>query len=200
MQRTVFFDLGNVLLYFDTLKMYQQIARLCSLDLEEVTTAYLHHIDSCEKGSVNTQKLHENFTRLAKKEIDLEEFRHALGNIFKPNEQVIDIVKELKNSNTRLFVLSNTQEAHFEFALDRFPFLQLFDGYVLSYKVGARKPDKKIFEEALRIADCKKQECFYTDDIPAFVHAAQALKIDAAQFTTPENLRSDLYQRNLLQK
>lgn len=198
MKRTVFFDLGNVLLFFDTLKMYRQIAEVCSLELPEVTALVQHHIDPYEKGLIDTKKVHEDFSRLTKKTLDFKALCHAICDIFKPNDAVIAIAKELKNKGVPLYILSNTCEAHFEFASERFDFFKLFNGYVLSYKVGARKPEKKIFEEALSLANVKKNECFYVDDIPEFVHAAKALHIDAESYTTPERLSAHLYQRNIL--
>ena len=59
-------------------------------------------------------------------------------------------------------------------------------------------PEKKIFEAALHTAQCPREHCFYTDDIPEFVHAAQSLQIDAETYTTPEALKTHLHQRNIL--
>ena len=198
MAYTIFFDLGNVLLYFDTFKMYQQVAQISSLTLQEVKAVIQGQTDLYEKGKIDTKKIYAEFNRLAKKQIDFSALCHALCDIFQPNQSVIDIAKELKQKALKLFILSNTCEIHFEFALQHFPFLQLFDGYVLSYKVGARKPEKKIFEEAIRQAGCLKERCFYTDDIPEFVLAAKKMKIDAEQFITAEHLRAQLHLRNLL--
>lgn len=198
MRRTVFFDLGNVLLFFDTLRMYRQIADLCSLELQEVTAMIQHQIDPYEKGLIDTKKVHADFSRQANKQVDYHALCHAICDIFRPNDPVVSIVRELKAKGTRLFILSNTCEAHFDFVQNRFDFLQLFDGYVLSYKVGARKPEKKIFEGALQIAGCDKKDCFYVDDMPEFVKAAKKFRIDAESYTTPERLTAHLYQRNIL--
>lgn len=198
MKDTVFFDLGNVLLFFDTLKMYRQIAAVSGLQLEEVTALMQHHVDPYEKGEINTQKVHEDFNRLSKKELDAQAMRRAMCDIFKPNEAVITIVEQLKKKGLKLFVLSNTCQAHFDYILEHYPFLKLFDGFVLSYQIGSRKPEKKIFESALSIAKCKREHCFYTDDIPEFVKAAKALRIDSENYTTPERLQEALTKRSLL--
>jgi|SRR5579862_172913 len=198
MKHTIFFDLGNVLLFFDTLKMQRQIAKLCSLELPEVAAMMRLQIDPYEKGLIDTKKIHEEFERLSKEKLDYHLLCHALCDIFKPNEAVIAIAKELKRQGKKLFILSNTHEAHFEFAVSQFDFFNLFDGFVLSYKVGARKPEKKIYEAALITAQCQREHCFYTDDIPKFVDAAKSLHIDAENYTTPEDLKTHLHQRNIL--
>src|SRR5690348_11567857 len=102
-KRTVFFDLGNVLLFFDTLKMYRQIADLCSLELQEVTAMIQHQIDPYEKGLIDTKKVHADFSRQANKKIDYHQLCHAICDIFNPNDAVISIVRELKAKGIRLF-------------------------------------------------------------------------------------------------
>ena len=199
MKHTIFFDLGNVLLFFDMDKMYRQVADLCSLELPEVATLMQVLIDPYERGLIDTKKVHADFAQLShKKNLDYHLLRHAVCDIFKPNDAVIDIAVELKKKGCKLFILSNTCEAHFEFALSQFDFFKLFDGFILSYKVGARKPEKKIFESALVEAQCSREHCFYTDDIPEFVHAAKSLQIDAENYTTPKALKTHLHQRNIL--
>ena len=64
--------------------------------------------------------------------------------------------------------------------------------------MGARKPEIKIYEKALEIAGCQNRECFYTDDILAYIESARTLHIDAEQYTTPEALTQHLYARGIL--
>jgi putative hydrolase of the HAD superfamily len=123
---------------------------------------------------------------------------HAIGDIFEPNDPVISIALALKKNGCRLFLLSNTCEAHFTFASSQFTFLKFFDGYVLSYEVGACKPEKKIYEKALELAGCGKEECFYTDDILSYIEMARSLEIDAEQYKTPDDLIHHLNSRKIL--
>ena len=132
------------------------------------------------------------------KKLDFETLMRAVSDIFQPNDPVIEIALKLKSSGHRLFLLSNTCEAHFAFASSQFPFLKHFDGYVLSYEVGARKPEKKIYEKALEIAGCRNKECFYTDDVLPYIESARSLDIDAEQYTTPQELTQHLNARGIL--
>jgi glucose-1-phosphatase len=172
--KTIFFDLGNVLLFTDLEKMKQQIAEFCGLSLPTIKTAIDQLSEPYEKGDIETKDLHAHFCSLAGKHLEYNGLRHSVANIFVPSE------------------------IHFSFAYEQFPFLHLFDGYVLSYKVGARKPETKIFEKALQFANCSPNHCFYTDDIPEFVAAAKALNIDAELFTSATTLEEQLRSRNLV--
>ena len=66
----------------------------------------------------------------------------------------------------------------------QFEFFAAFDRPILSFEWGARKPERKIFEAALEIAGCRPEECFYTDDIVAYIEAARELGMKAEPFTT----------------
>jgi glucose-1-phosphatase len=199
MKRTIFFDLGNVLIFFDHTKMCRQVAEYSGLDLELVQSVMQKYSDFYERGTIDSRVIHDEFCRMAQKKLDFEKLMHAVSDIFEPNPSCIALLTELKKKGHRLFLLSNTCEAHFAFASAQFPFLKLFDGYVLSYEVGARKPEKKIYEKALEIAGCQnRKECFYTDDILPFIESARSMEIDAEQYTTTHELTQHLHARGIL--
>jgi len=198
MKRTIFLDLGNVLIFFDHLRMCQQVARYSGLELPAVQAVMHQYGDLYERGHIDSRKLHQELSTIAKKELHFETLMRAVSDIFVPNTPTISIALQLKERGHRLFLLSNTCDAHFAFAYSQFPFLKMFDGNVLSYEVGARKPEKRIYEKALEIAGCQKEQCFYTDDILDYVQAARSLQIDAEQYTTPEALTKHLQARNFL--
>src|ERR1700722_7862603 len=161
MKRTIFFDLGNVLIFFSHQKMYEQAAKYAGLDLELVKKMMYEYGDPYERGHFDSKKVFNEFCQLSQKELDFGTLMCAISDIFEPNLPVIEIAQMLKEKGHRLFLLSNTCDAHFTFAFSQFPFLKSFDGYVLSYEVGVRKPEKEIYEKALEIAGCGKEECFY---------------------------------------
>jgi putative hydrolase of the HAD superfamily len=75
--------------------------------------------------------------------------------------------------------------------------LNHFDRFVLSYEVGALKPSREIYQEALKHADCAPAECFFTDDIAAYVEGARRAGIDAVQFESPEQIEREMRARGI---
>lgn len=59
----------------------------------------------------------------------------------------------------------------------------LFDALVLSFQVGARKPERKIFELAAEAAGVPPYECVLVDDIEANCAGAEAAGWQAVHFT-----------------
>jgi putative hydrolase of the HAD superfamily len=81
---------------------------------------------------------------------------------------------------------------------EAYPLLRHFDDYVLSYEVGAAKPEAKIYQEAIARAQCDPEECFFTDDMAVNVEAARAHGMDAVQFLSAEQLERELRARGAL--
>lgn len=73
-----------------------------------------------------------------------------------------------------------------------FIIINIFDKYVLSYKVGYRKPSPLIFLDALRKAKTAPFNCIYIDDIPEFVYVARFMGIKAIKYEGFERLLHDL--------
>ena len=59
---------------------------------------------------------------------------------------------------------------------------ELFDGVVISSKVGYVKPEREIYEALLRKYDLKAEECFFVDDTPLNVVGAMRCGMDGAVF------------------
>ena len=59
------------------------------------------------------------------------------------------------------------------------------------------KPQPEIYRVAVSRAGCRPEECFYTDDIPAYVDAARALGIDAVRFQNRGQLEGELAARGI---
>jgi glucose-1-phosphatase len=198
MKKTIIFDLGNVLIFFSYPKMCQQVAECTGLAPLHVKSLLEKYNDPHERGDVDSQAIYEDFRSLSNKNFNLAPFKRAMADIFVPNDPVISIALDLKKKGHKLILLSNTCDAHFAFASEQFPFLKAFDGHVLSYEVGARKPEKRIYEKALEMAGCRKEDCFYTDDLLPYIEAARSMDIDAEQYTAPEKLLQHLNARNIL--
>lgn len=77
-----------------------------------------------------------------------------------------------------LFVLSNTNHVHFEAVREMFPsWIELFNGFRLSYEIGLKKPSKEYFEAALQRFCLDPEKCVFLDDDLNNVLGAEALGI-----------------------
>jgi len=196
---TLLFDLGNVLVHFSHEKMCTQIGLLCGRSGAEVRTLLF---DSglqweFERGQVSEREFHGRLERLVGSPLDFDALRLAGSDIFDLNPPMPSLLDQLRARGHRLVLLSNTSITHYDFVERRFHFLEKFDDAVLSFRVGAIKPEPAIFAAALKAIQCPPSECFYTDDIPAYVEAGRSFGLNAEVFTDAASLVRQLGARGI---
>ena len=176
----VIFDLGNVLLPFDwgiARKRMCERASCSRRELEDyiVTTPFLTQL---ELGQITAAQFFEIVSRDLRFPGSREEFDEIWSDIFKPDEEMIQLSQSLKG-HYRRFVLSNTIPQHIDFVFNRYPVLRDFDGHVFSYKVGLMKPDRLIYESTLVKFGIVADRAVFIDDLPANVEAAREVGLSA---------------------
>ena len=198
--KTVFFDLGGVLIDFSHEKMCAQLAKVAGIPEETIQKLFFEDKiqDLYEKGLIDSQYLHFKLSQVAKKQLDFHDVMLAISKIFKPIPKTIELLDALKVRGTRLVLLSNTCEAHFDYAKKTYPFLRKFDAYLLSYKVALRKPDPKIFAMALTMTKSSPLDCLYVDDVQNHTIAAEKLGLPAHHYTDTDTLVKELRTRQFL--
>ncbi len=200
MIKIIIFDLGKVIVPFDTkraLKLFEAASKLDVSELNEkvqrIDENRLYH-----EGKISSEQLFRSFQNALRLDMSFEEFAGAWNSIFSLEPILPDALFRKLSEKYRLMVLSDTNEMHFEFVRRNFEVLRYFDDFVLSYEIGTLKPSKKVFQITLEKAGCSADECFFTDDKKENVEAARALGIDAVQFVSAKQLLSELKERGIL--
>lgn len=199
MIRTFLFDLGNVLVNFCHERMCAQIGALCQREAAEVQALL---IDSglqlkFERGTVTEEEFQAELEQLVDCRLAKDELYRAGSDIFQLNESILPVLDSLKSSGHRLVLLSNTSAPHIRFVRENFDVLERFDDFVLSFEVGAVKPDARIFAAALAKIDCPPSECFYTDDIEEYVQAGRKHGLQAEQFVGTDSFIKQVSGRGI---
>jgi putative hydrolase of the HAD superfamily len=197
----IYFDLGNVLLFFDHRRAARQLAELAGVD-ERAVFDYVFAGDlnrRCDAGLVSGPEFAAEFREQFRCTADDGAIFRAASEIFRVNVPMKGIVGRLRDAGHRLGILSNTCDMHFDwFASGRYePIPEAFDVIVLSYRLRLAKPDREIYEHAARQAGVDPEEVFYTDDIPANVEGARAAGFDAVLFTDAAQYAEELRRRGV---
>jgi putative hydrolase of the HAD superfamily len=193
----MYFDLGNVLIFFSYPKMVAQVAACTGLETSEIERLFFDRRlrEVYETGQMGSEELVSHFRTISPRKFSFSEFMHAFSDIFTPNQELWPVVDQLKSQGVRLILLSNTSECHFQRILKDYPICQKFDHSILSYEVGACKPDALIYERALAVSGCKPEECFYIDDIPEFIKGAETAGLPGEIYTSVPALHKQLKER-----
>lgn len=116
-----------------------------------------------------------------------------------PIEPTVEVLADLRRAGrVRLLALTNWSAETFALARPTFPFLDWFEGIVVSGEERVIKPDPAIFRILVERHDVDPAVTVYVDDVALNVQAAAELGFDAIAFTTPADLRVELARRGLL--
>ncbi|MBX9579659.1 MAG: HAD family phosphatase [Gemmataceae bacterium] len=196
MIRTIFFDFGNVVAFFDHGRAVRRFARHTAMDPVELALALYGGplADDYECGKRPTEEFVREALLNGRLSCGPDEFLAAYTDIFWPNPEVIDLLPRLKG-RYRLVLGSNTNDAHYlRYTKDYADALGHFDHLVVSHHAGARKPHAEFFEYALRFARAEPHECVFVDDLPINVEAAEKAGLCGVVYTPdgslPARLRS----------
>jgi len=197
--RTVLFDMGNVLVSFSHERMFSQLGDACGRTGEEVKTflADTALANRFETGKVDAKGFHQEIERWVQRPIDEATLLRAGADIFWLDTPMPEVLKQIKSQGVRLVLLSNTSSTHIDIIREQWSFLDEFDELVLSYRVGAMKPDAAIYEAALAKINCDPSECFYTDDVAPYVEAGRTHGLQAEIFRDVPTLIGHLAERGI---
>jgi len=191
--RLVIFDIGRVILDFDHMITCRKLAKYSSKD-EEYIYDYIFNsevLNEYEKGKITSAKMFEAISDKLGLDIPFEKFKRVWGDIFTLKEGIEELIRRVKKAAS-IAVLSNTDEMHFDFIMDRVEIMKDFDWLFLSHEIGFRKPDKEIFEYIRDVTGFAPNEMIFIDDIEEFVVAAKKYGIKGILFKDIDTLAKDL--------
>ena len=170
------FDIGRVLLDFDYDASYQRLLKGQPQDVRERLIQAVEDRDGLESGREEADAFVGRLVRATDGANPIPEQRliDAWRRIFTRNTPMWEAVNRLKGAGGhRLILFSNTNAIHCPWIFEEYPELNLFDASVLSYKVGAMKPNAAIYEHAIREFGLEPARTRYIDDLPENIAAGE---------------------------
>jgi FMN phosphatase YigB (HAD superfamily) len=196
MKPIVVFDLGKVLVDFDYSIAARKIAARSTKQLPNLR----HFLGNSpilarfESGLLTRQQFFAEIQQITGFIGNVNEFSGDFADIFLPIPPMIELHAELRQKGYLNYIFSNTNDIAIELIRRNFPFFKNFDGYIFSYKVGAMKPDVKIYEALEKMSGKRGAEIIYIDDRPENVDAGAARGWRVVLHETPEKTRAALNQ------
>lgn len=178
MIKNIVFDMGNVLVRYDSM-------RVCSQYIE----------DEDEKRLVNTsvfvspewlmldmgliseeealKKMQARLPGAHAKEMAKLCLEHWHEYCMWEIEGMRDLVKELKERGFGIYLCSNASLRMLSCYRQVIPAIELFDGVLFSAEVKCMKPQKEMYHHLYERFRLKPEECFFVDDLPANIQGAR---------------------------
>jgi 2-haloacid dehalogenase len=201
MINTVIFDLGNVLIDWNVNYLYDKIftdKEKRDYFLSNICTPEWHAKQ--DAGRPVDEATRELVSQHPKWKNEIEAFYTRWNEMFGGViEGSVEVLKELKATNVKLYALTNWSAELFKHALEEYEFLHWFDGRVVSGEEGINKPEQEVYKRLLQRFSVDPARSLFIDDKDYNVAAAITLGMDGIIFESPRQLRNELVKRELLE-
>ena len=193
-----YFDLGNVLVHFDAMIACRNVARLIGSGEREVFEGlYGSGLEvAYEMGKMDDESFAEAFRTSMGAKCETGDLLREMSAMFEPNLEILPVIGKLQDAGIPLGILSNTCAAHWNWIQSQK--WEVASGWyrdaVLSFEVGAMKPDPEIYRVAAKLAGVEPSAIFFTDDREENVQAAREAGWRAELFVDAERLMVDLFE------
>ena len=195
MIKNIVFDLGGVLVDFNALQY------LGNFGFDEATTNLLHKIifgskewSEFDRGTYPhtsdlVKALSNKYPELSDK-INLVLHDNWL-DFFSLKADTSDFLKDLKQQNTQVYILSNISEDSYNY-VSQYDFFNFVSGGVYSYDLKICKPDTRIYNALLEKYNLIPEETVFIDDNLSNVQSANNLGIHGVHFTTLNRVKEQV--------
>lgn len=201
MINTIIFDLGGVLIDWNPDYLYKQILtndserkwfydNVCTPDWNEEQDA----------GRSIQEATNLLIKQFPEQEVYIRLFYDKWTEMLKgPIQGTVEVFKELKASRRyKIYALTNWSAETFPIALERYEFLQWFDGRLVSGEEFTRKPFPDFYEKLIQKFSIEPEKAVFTDDNPRNLLPAAQLGMKTIRFEDPEQFRNDLVKLGIL--
>lgn len=173
MIKNIVFDLGNVLVEFDSNKM---ISHFFNSRQQEVKSFYFDSLwNEYDQGLYTMDEMIEKGVKeFPELETNIVDLMHHWTQFVIPIWKNIEYTKTLRNLGYNVYILSNIPEDDTMYLKN----LHIFDhinGGVFSYQVKLIKPNPKIFETLLKSYSLNANECLFLDDRKENIESAKRM-------------------------
>ena len=184
------FDLGGVFFNWDPRHYFENVFNN-KKDMEYFLTQICNDswnlkqdagrlIKEAENELINQFPSYKNFI-----ESYYKNHKNMIKNVF---ENSIDLLKKLKKNHYNCYVLSNWSSETFLGFNKLYPFLNDFDGIIISGEEKLVKPDTKIFHLACNRFNLVPTNTIFIDDRIENIKSAKKLKFNTIHLTDPKEI------------
>lgn len=179
MLKNIVFDLGNVLVKFDSNEL---IYSFFNKRQEEVKSFYFDSLwNEYDQGLYSVEEMIEKGVKqFPELELSIKKLMYHWTEFVIPLKDNVAYIKDLKRFGYKVYILSNIPEDDTKYLRSCGVFDNI-DGGVFSYEYKKIKPDPEIFNILLEKYNLKASECLFLDDRKDNVESASNLGFETIE-------------------
>lgn len=206
--KNIIFDLGGVLIdwrpkdFFKAIFAHQpEVLEKISLDF---SVDIKHEFEKIGQQANRGMMTVDQFGNVIAKALNID-IHHAayyvknLPNYLLPLQPGLDILHKVKQAGYKTYILSNFPGEWFDPIEQQYDFFKLFDGGVISYRVGYVKPEAEIYQTLLNRYELIPHESLFIDDLPQNIDAGMACGIHGIVCSDHTHVHAELVRLGVIE-
>jgi putative hydrolase of the HAD superfamily len=192
----IFWDVGGVFLSnaWDHYERAEAIEKF-GLDGKEFQQRHESVVSDFEGGRLSLGDYLDRTVFYQPRPFTREVFQQFMFSRSQPKQDVLQFARDLAKTGKYLFGTINNESTELnEFRIRTFRLRDIFDVFVSSCYVGLRKPDREIYNLALRLTQRAPAECCFIDDRQQNLEPAQELGMHSILMKDAKHLSDTLSQ------
>lgn len=179
--KVVFFDIGGVFLSNGWgHKSRQKSAEHFGFDYDEMNVLHNFIYNVFEIGSISIDEYLDTVVFHRPRDFTKAEFKDFMYAQSVELPHMLPWVKKRKTQiGLPIFAINNESKELNDYRIEKFKLHEIFDGFFSSCYLGIRKPNPRIFKEAMQITQVNPSECVYFDDRELLANTAKKLGMNA---------------------
>ena len=196
----VYFDIGKTLVGFELERfaIHKNISPQTELKVPDVVHKVFDEEPyfTLERGLMSDDEyIEQTLEKIGVQGLSKEKFIEAFISIFFPNEGIVDLLGRV-SENAKIAFISNLSPIHWKNYFSQDSIVREFFSEPwqqnLSFKIGARKPEKEIFLKALSCAGVNPKNALFFDDKQKNVEGFRVLGGSAERYDCTKDSIEDL--------
>ena len=190
----VVFDVGNVLLSFRPEELLRTILPNSEANYPTLMQCVFHspYWPMFDRGAINTEEAVACMScRHSALRPQIERIMRAFNDHLQVMDEGVEALRACKAHGKRCYVLSNYAADPFDASFRKHPeIFSLFDGMVVSGRLGLIKPDQRIFQHLIDMYKLNPERTLFIDDSAANIECALHCGLQALHFDAPGKLHA----------
>lgn len=202
MIQTVIFDMDGVIVDTEPVHHYAFRQHFEQLSIEVSPEMYASFTGNSTRNVF--QKLKHHFQLSQDVEVLIDTKRQLFNEAFDQKEDlhlldgVEDLIKELHQNGMQLILASSSAKVTINRIFNRFNLHQYFTHIISGEDFENSKPDPAIFNHAVLLSNCPKENCIVIEDSTNGIKAAKAAGIYCIGYDSPNSKLQDYSMADLV--
>lgn len=149
-----------------------------------------------ERGEISEdefiERLEDGLETILDHRPHLHHFRQKFWGALHPNEEMIELMRELQARGLKMAMLTNNVREWEPLWRSMLPVDEIFEEIVDSAFVGCRKPEARIYELTLERIGMSAEACLFIDDLHPNIEGAEAAGMQAVHFRDNEQAIAEI--------